>query len=306
MKVTVQVIMTSDSGATEVVHDVAHVERDTLQPATLGLTLTEAKALLAGVQQVMVSRQAEEYIAQHTSCPSCGRRRLRKGDLALVIRTLFGKLRLRSPRLYHCGCQAHPTRTFSPLAALLPERATPELLYLEAKFATLMSYGLTMKILTEFLPMGREVNATTIRNHLQAVAQRCENELGDEQAMFIEGCERDWEELPRPELPLTVGIDGGYVHSCQQTSRHEGWFEVIVGKSVPAEGVAKCFGFVQGYDVKPKRRLFKLLRSQGMQMNQQVTFLSDGGDTVRDLQLYLNPQAEHLLDWFHLARQEAA
>jgi hypothetical protein len=29
-------------------------------------------------------------------------------------------------------------------------------------------------------------------------------------------------------------------------------------------------------------------------MNQAVTFLSDGGDTVRDLQMYLNPQAEHL------------
>jgi hypothetical protein len=36
-------------------------------------------------------------------------------------------------------------------------------------------------------------------------------------------------------------------------------------------------------------------------MNQQITFLSDGGDTVRDLQLYLNPQAEHLLDSFHLS-----
>jgi hypothetical protein len=35
-------------------------------------------------------------------------------------------------------------------------------------------------------------------------------------------------------------------------------------------------------------------------MNPQGMFLSDGGDTVRDLQLYLNPQAEHLLDWFHL------
>jgi hypothetical protein len=33
---------------------------------------------------------------------------------------------------------------------------------------------------------------------------------------------------------------------------------------------------------------------------QTVTFLSDGGDTVRDLQLYLSPQAEHLLDWFHV------
>jgi len=35
-------------------------------------------------------------------------------------------------------------------------------------------------------------------------------------------------------------------------------------------------------------------------MNQQIEFLSDGGDTVRDVQLYLSPEAEHLLDWFHL------
>ena len=40
--------------------------------------------------------------------------------------------------------------------------------------------------------------------------------------------------------------------------------------------------------------------SQGMQPNQQVDFLSDGGEDVRNVQLYLNPQAEHLLDWFHL------
>jgi hypothetical protein len=53
---------------------------------------------------------------------------------------------------------------------------------------------------------------------------------------------------------------------------------------------------VQGYDTKPKRRLFELLRSQGMQANQQVTFFSDGGDTVRRLPEYLNPNSEHILD----------
>jgi hypothetical protein len=37
-----------------------------------------------------------------------------------------------------------------------------------------------------------------------------------------------------------------------------------------------------------------------MQMNQQVDFLSDGGEDVRQVQLYLNPEAEHLLDWFHI------
>jgi hypothetical protein len=35
-------------------------------------------------------------------------------------------------------------------------------------------------------------------------------------------------------------------------------------------------------------------------MNQQVMFLSDGGDTVRDLQMYLSPESEHWLDWFHI------
>jgi hypothetical protein len=51
---------------------------------------------------------------------------------------------------------------------------------------------------------------------------------------------------------------------------------------------------------QPKRRLFEVLGSHGMQPNQQVTFLTDGGEDIRDLPRRLNPQAEHLLDWFHL------
>ena len=66
------------------------------------------------------------------------------------------------------------------------------------------------------------------------------------------------------------------------------------------EWSARYFPWVQTYDEKPKRRLFELLQSQGMQPNQQVDFLSDGGEDLRNVQLYLNPQAEHLLDWFHL------
>jgi hypothetical protein len=50
----------------------------------------------------------------------------------------------------------------------------------------------------------------------------------------------------------------------------------------------------------PKRRLFEVLKAQGLQMNQQVTFLTDGGETVRELPLYLCPESEHWLDWFHV------
>ena len=121
-----------------------------------------------------------------------------------------------------------------------------------------------------------------------------EQELGEERHMFFDEAPPN---SPVPPAPLTVGLDGGYVHSCEQRSRQEGWFAVIVGKSVPA----KRFAFVNTYDTKPKRRLFEVLKSQGVHANQPVTFLSDGGETMRNLQMYLNPLAEHLLDWFHVA-----
>ena len=300
MKIKVQIVIESEDRNIEIVEDIALLERGLLQPTGLGLTLAEAKTILAGVQKTMVERQATEYLEQQACCPFCGKKRLHKGHHTLVYRTLFGKLRLPSVRLYHCVCQPHPTRTFSPLAQLLSERTAPELLYLETKFSSLMSYGLSVQLLQEVLPIEDGINAATVRNHAHTVGQRIDTELGDEQVFFIDGCERDWEQLPRPDMPLTVGLDGGYIHSCAQRSRKHGWFEVIAGKSVTDDGASKRFAFVNNYDEKPKRRVFEVLKSQGMQSNQQVTFLSDGGDTVRDLQLYLNPNAEHLLDWFHL------
>jgi len=107
-----------------------------------------------------------------------------------------------------------------------------------------------------------------------------------------------------------VGLDSGIVRprrapKGKQTSNR---FEVIAGKSIlafhrddpdDAPPSSNCFALVQSVDTKPKRRLFALLQSQGMQANQQVTFFSDGGETVRRLPNYLHPEAEHILDWFH-------
>src|SRR5215813_12275908 len=126
--------------------------------------LAEAKTVLARLQQRLVEQQAAEYLWAQSRCPHCGTKRSHKGAHTITLRTLFGKLRLNSPRLYHCQCQRHPARTFSPLAERLPERNTPELLYLETKWASLMSYGMTSKLLDEVLPIGKHINAATVRN----------------------------------------------------------------------------------------------------------------------------------------------
>jgi len=225
---------------------------------------------------------------------------LHKDKRTIVYRTLFGKLHLKCPRLFHCLCQEQPTRSFNPVANLLPERTSRELLYLESKFGSLMSYGLSVKLLQEVLPIEGEINTTSIRNNLHSIGQRLEDELGEEKGGYIEGCPRDWEELPRPDLPLVLGMDGGYVRSYDKKLLSKGNFEVIVDKSIKADSTSKRFGRVSCYDTKPQRRIFEVLTSLGMQMNQQVTFLSDGDEKIRELQLYLNPNAEYLLDWFHI------
>ncbi len=301
MRIRVQVIIETDRETVSPhVEEVACFERSTLLPETLGLRLDEAKQMLAFVQQIITVHQVEDYVEQQRQCPHCQKPFPRKGHHQIGVRTLFGKLTLESPRLYTCSCRSLEKRSWSPVAALFPERSTPELLFLEVRWASLMSYGLTVGLLADLLPMEHQLSTASVSRHVHQAAERLEQELGEEQPSFIEGCPAQWYELPEPAAPLTVSLDGGYVHASRSDRRKDGSFEVIVGKSTTGEGTATRFGLVSGYDPKPRRRLLEVLKSQGMQMNQAVTFLTDGGDTVRELTEGLNPLAEHILDWFHI------
>src|SRR5258707_4576252 len=298
MEIKVQVVIVSDDEAVGCMSEIACFERADLTPATLGLTLSESKQLLTAVQETLVAQQVDSYNAQQQHCPDCAATLARKGSQPIVMRTLFGKVKLDSPRFYTCTCRDEKEQSFSPLAELLSERSTPELLYIQTKWAALMSYGLTVDLLNDILPV--EISHTSLRREVSRLAERREQELGEEQPMFVEGCLRDGNKLPVPEAPLTVGLDGGYIQGRQNDKRKAGSFEVIVGKSLSADRPAKRFGFVNGYDDKLRRRVFETLKAQGLQMNQDITFLSDGGDTLRDLQFYLSPISEHVLDWFHI------
>ena len=306
MHVKLQLVMCTDDGREETVTDIVTLQKDSQRIEHLGLTLAEAKQLLTTLQQCVLQQQVDAFLASHSHCQTCGTPLQVKGSHTRSFRTLFGTFTLASPRLYHCRCTRRKTTSFRPLSSLLTESVAPELLLMETKWASPVSYGLTVDALTDFLPIEVTLDVKTVRHDTLKVAERCEAELGEEHWSFIEGCPRDWGTLPIPDGPITVGIDGGYVRDWEAKKRH---FEVIVGKSTLAftrddeqeSPSSKRFGFVQTFDPKPKRRLYEILHSQGFQLNQQITFLSDGSDTVRDLQLYMSPEAEHILDWFHIS-----
>lgn len=299
MKIKIQVVIEHDDESIEtIVEEVGCLQRDIPSLETLGLSLAESKDILARIQSHLLNQQIEQHIRIHQVCPHCHQSIRRNGHQTIVYRTLFGTFNLRGQRFYHCACHPQPTKTVSPIAQLIPERTAPEFTYLQVKWSSLMSYGLTVELLEEVLPLS--ANVASAYRHTHEVAQRMEEELGEEQYMYIDGPPRDWAALPPPDERLFVGIDGGYVRERDETRRKAGHFEVIVGKSLQANHPSKRFAFVQTYDEKPKRRLSETLKAHGMQMNQDITFLSDGGDDVRELQYYLNPNAEHILDWFHV------
>lgn len=296
MDIEITVKITGPDGATHT-EDIAKLAKGSETVGEIGLSIGESKELLLKLQQEIVSAQCAAYCATRACCPCCRHKLRCKARSHIRYRTVFGDVTAPSPRFYHCQCNAGSAKTFSPLTELLPDHVAPEMLWLETKWASLVSYGVTVDLLKDVLPIGERLNAETVRRHLARAANRMEAELAAERYSFIETSAYQREQLPNPEGSITVGIDGGYVRSREKGQSH---FEVTVGKSIPTDRPNRYLGLVQSHDEKPKRRLHDILKSQGWQENQHVTFMTDGGDTVINIARDMAPASEHILDWFHI------
>lgn len=295
MKFRLQIAIEDEHGET-CLEDVINIEKDIDNGYSSGLSLQESKNILNVLQQKIVLSQAKQYTNLHRACSCCHKQRRIKGHHSIQFKTLFGTVVIPSLRLYHCTCSDNSGKTFSLLRSWLLEHMSPELQYIETKWASYMSFNKTSELLADVLPISATHNGVTVRRHLHKIAKRQESEL-EKKPICISGCANEWEKLPKPDKPIMVGMDGGYVKNCTDKRSN---FEVIVGKSYSKTKSAKRFGLVQSLDEHPQRRLLNALRNQGMQENQQITFITDGAENLRDLQFIMHPESEHILDWFHV------
>jgi hypothetical protein len=205
--------MCNDQGDEETVTDVITLNKRHQRIEHLGLTLAECKQLLSTLQRHLLQQQVATFLDTHAMCPDCGAPLQLKAHGSRSFRTLFGTCKVYSPRLEYCDCTRRKTSSFRPLSALLTESVAPELLYMEAKWSSLVSYGMSLNALQDFLPLDLALDVKTVRYDTLKVAKRLEAELGEEQAEFIEGEPSDWDLLPLPEGSFKVGLDGGYVRN---------------------------------------------------------------------------------------------
>jgi len=76
---------------------------------------------------------------------------------------------------------------------------------------------------------------------------------------------------------------------------------IIGAKSMPEQGAAKCFAYLQT-TTQSRAALFELMnrRTPGQSAGD---FLSDGADDVRELPLYLSPESEHVAGLHEISLQ---
>ncbi len=117
MRVKLQLVICHDDGHEETVTDVITLNKNHQRIEHLGLSLAESKQLLSSLQRHLLQQQINTFLNTHATCPDCGT-----------------PLKLK----------AHGSRSFRPLSALLTEPVAPELLYMEAKWSSLVSYGLSL------------------------------------------------------------------------------------------------------------------------------------------------------------------
>jgi hypothetical protein len=89
MKVRVELVCINTDG-TEQRRDVMEIERAALAMETLGMNLNEGKAVLEGLQKLVVSQQVNEYLEQHRNCP-CGKQRTSKDAGSTPVKTVFNR-----------------------------------------------------------------------------------------------------------------------------------------------------------------------------------------------------------------------
>jgi hypothetical protein len=94
------------------------------------------------------------------------------------------------------------------------------------------------------------------------------------------------------------GLDGGYVRSRHRRPEYN--FEVVAGKVLDQEGSVARFAFVRDGGSAGESAAGLAMRRSGVNESTSVTVLTDGDAGLRGIQRRVAPEAEHVLDWFHV------
>lgn len=247
--------------------------------AHLGLSLAEAKQLLANLQQEIVAAQARAHAVLRPDCPCGTGARHVKDYREHVIATLFGQVTVRLPRFCCAACGTIERGIDWPSHC----RSTPELERLQAHLSALMTYRTAADVLEQMFPIGTGSDKETMRRH----TLRAGLALRDSAAIGPE--------MTAPAI--TVTLDATFIRSCEDGERH---LEVRIGNVETASGGRQVFGAVARSGTDIKMLICRSLEAVGRTKESELTAFTDGCLGLRRILADAGITELPILDWFHI------
>ena len=247
--------------------------------AKLGLTLSEAKQLLANVQREIAAAQARDHVVRRPDCPRCDGVCHVKDYLDHVVATLFGQVTMKLPRFRCASCGGIETGISWPSQC----RSTPELDRLRAHLSALMTYRVAADLLEQMFPIDAGTDPETLRRHTLRVGEA----VVDRAAI-----------RPETSAPaITVTLDSTFIRSCEDGERH---LEVRVGNVETKSGARQVFGTVAKTDTDIKVLIRRSLDAIGRSEGAELTAFTDGCPGLRRVLADAGVAETPILDWFHI------
>jgi len=262
--------------------DVLEIDRpgDLGDIASLGLTLAEAKRLLAGVQREIVAVQAKEHAVRRPDCSHCDRACRVKDYRDHTVATLFGEVTVQLPRFRCPVCGGIEAGIAWPAHC----RSTPELDRLQAHLCAVMTYRTAADVLAQMFPVDAGKHHETLRRHTLKVGEA----LGECAAI-------------RPQAAasaIAVTLDSTFIRSCKDGERH---LEVRVGNVETQSGGRQVFGAVAKADTDLQALIRCNLDAVGRTKDTALTAFTDGCPGLRRILADAGIAEPPTLDWFHIA-----
>ena len=220
----------------------------------------------------------------------------------IVMRTVFGKVQMKSPRYWCCGCEQFrygQTRTISPLAQALRKRVTPELEYLQIKWAVHLPYAAATALLKEVLPLETSISASGARHRIRTAGDEIDVRVEQEVARlpFLGDAEH-----PRESPQVTaLSVDSAWLKHCQPSRAYGQQVTIAAGRATLANGTTRVCAYVGKRVQSSAGRLDHFLGQCGVRWDERVTVISDGAGEFTTAVEGSRLARGRILDWFHIA-----
>ena len=282
---------------------VGEIERHDGNLADLGLTLAQGRDLLGPVQSRLVSQQALAH----------------KDTRSIIVRTVFGKMAILSPRWWVCRCGTQGRReSFSPMSKVLTRRTTLELECLQTKWAAHLPYRQANSLLKEVLPLNQAMSFGTTRRRVLALGQRLDQTVEHDIAQHRNRACASVESRESKDVAC-VAVDSAwltlYASPKSRRAQHadeqlhplrmkQVWshlVNIVAGRATFARRPARLYGYVHNEVASAADRLDQFLRAGGVQPDERLTVISDdAGEFVKSVRGSELARGR-ILDWFHIA-----